>query len=106
MQHPLPIPTLNSEQTAAAAEAFKAYLVAPAAADGRTRSEVEREFDERRVEIIESTLKPLLAGYLDGVVPLDDFKRRIDGINKAQLLGVPRRQGANVLQHVRKRSHG
>jgi len=58
------------------------YLAAPKNPDGRTPMEVQAERDRKREDLIDGELKPLLDGYLAGRVPLDEFKSRIDGINK------------------------
>jgi hypothetical protein len=67
---------LAPEQERIACDALHAYLAAPA------DLELEQEQDCKRVELIESTLKPLLKSYLQGSIPLAPFKRQIDGLNK------------------------
>jgi hypothetical protein len=44
-----------------ALNALTAYLHAPSAANGRTPVEAEAELDSNRVQLIERSLKPLLA---------------------------------------------
>jgi hypothetical protein len=61
---------------------MKAYLFAPSESEGKARVGASAEFDAKRVKLIDTELKPLLADYLmDGVV-LAEFKSKIDGINK------------------------
>jgi hypothetical protein len=73
---------LNEAQIRRAVEVLHEYLSAPAGPDGRPPTAVQHERDEKRVEVIEQHLLPLLRSYLSGEVPLADFKRRVDGINK------------------------
>ena len=74
--------TLTSELREIALAALDAYLDAPPTPDGRSPVEIETELDGKRVEVIENTLKPLLAGYLAGSITAMDFKRQVDGVNK------------------------
>ena len=84
MRQPVPgiRPALTPELKQVALQALDAYLHAPSGPDGRTPVEMEAEFDESRVKLIEGTLKPLLVAYFDGAVPLVPFKRQMDGANK------------------------
>jgi len=74
--------TLTAEQRTRAVEAMRAYLSAPNNPDGRTPLETQRERDQRRAQLIDSELKPLVADYRAGAIELADFKSRVDGINK------------------------
>lgn len=66
--------------------ALKTYLEGPPTPNGLTPVELGAELDRKRVELIEGTLKSLLAAYLSGSVSAADFKRQVDGINKRNLL--------------------
>jgi hypothetical protein len=83
--------TLDEQQRKRAIEVVNEYLSAPPGPEGRTPVELEAEVDAARVKFIETKLKPLLAGYLAGKVPLADFKPKVDGINKLRVDGVDRR---------------
>jgi hypothetical protein len=73
---------LKDEQRARAIEALNEYLAAPSAEAGKTLVQAQTEFDASRITLIENDLKPLLTGYLNGLVELSEFKSKIDGINK------------------------
>ena len=74
--------TLSTEQLARAVEVMQAYLHAPPNSDGKTPSELSAAGDKERAELIEGQLKPLVDAYLASKVQLDEFKSKIDGINK------------------------
>ena len=74
--------TLSPEQHHHALGVLTEYLAAPKNPDGRVPQEVQAERDRRREDLIENQLTPLVDGYLNGRVPLDEFKSKIDGINK------------------------
>src|SRR5437879_1611395 len=61
---------------------MRAYLAAPKNLDGRTPLEIQHERNQFRVKLIETDIKPLLKDYLSSRVSLNDFKTKIDGINK------------------------
>ena len=63
-------------------DALKTYLNAPRLPDEHTPVEIEAELDRNRREVIEKFLRPLLADFLQDSLPVSDFKRRIDGLNK------------------------
>ena len=63
-------------------EIMRQYLNAPPNKDGKTPAQISENGDKERATLIDSTLKPLLADYLSGKVPLDIFKPKNDGINK------------------------
>src|SRR5262249_40412507 len=69
-------------QVSRAVEVMKEYLNAPPTADGKTPCQRSEEVDKDRAELIDGQLKPLVDGYLSGKAPLDEFKSKIDGINK------------------------
>jgi hypothetical protein len=73
---------LKPEQVRVAVEVMKQYLAAPPNPDGSTPEKVQGERDVRRVEVIDGTLKPLLRSYLRGDTPLDEFKTKVDSVNK------------------------
>ena len=55
---------LQPEQRRRAIEILREYLAAPPNLDGRTPMEVQAERDQRRVQLIETELKPLVDAYL------------------------------------------
>jgi hypothetical protein len=61
---------------------MKEYLQAPPNADGKSPVERSADGDKERAELIDGQLKPLVDTYLVGKVPLDEFKSKVDGINK------------------------
>lgn len=73
---------LTAEQRQRAVEVMWEFLNAPPGDDGQTPAQADAALDGRRVEIIEQQLKPLLSDYLEGRVPLTEFKSTVDGINK------------------------
>src|ERR1019366_2826378 len=83
--------TLDEQKRKRAIEVLNEYLSAPPGPEGKTPVELEAEVDAARVKLIENELKPLLAGYLAGKVPLAGFKSKVDGINKRHIDGIDRR---------------
>jgi hypothetical protein len=73
---------LSAEQLARAVEAMQDYLHAQPTADGKTPVQRSTEGDSQRLELIEGELGQLLAAYLAGSVPLEEFKTKIDSVNK------------------------
>jgi hypothetical protein len=73
---------LSNEQIQRTLELVRDYLNAPKNPDGRTPIEVQTDRDKERVSIIEGQLKPLLKDYLSGQRNLEEFKTKVDGINK------------------------
>jgi len=73
---------LSAEQLARAVEIMREYLNAPPTADGKTPSQRSAEGDKQRAELIEGELGQLVAAYLAGSVPLEEFKTKIDSVNK------------------------
>jgi hypothetical protein len=73
---------LSNEQITCAVNVMREFLQAPAKQEGKTPYHLSAEGDKKRVELIDGPLKPLLEGYMAGSVPLDEFKSKIDGINK------------------------
>ena len=63
-------------------EIMRQYLNAPPDNDGLTPAQRSENGDKERATLIDGTLKPLLADYLAGTLPLDAFKPKNDGINK------------------------
>ena len=76
------IELLNADQIRRAVEVMRAYLAAPKNPDGPIPLEVQMGRDQFRVELIETELIPLLDDYLSSRMSLNDFKTKIDGINK------------------------
>jgi len=77
---------LSKEQRQRALEVMQEYLDAAQINDGKTPVVRSIEWDSERVKVIESQIKPLLSEYLNGSIPLSDFKSRIDSINKRHSL--------------------
>jgi hypothetical protein len=73
---------LSAEQLARAVEVMQEYLHAPPTADGPTPVQRSAEGDKQRVELIAGELGQLVAAYLAGNVPLEEFKTKIDSVNK------------------------
>lgn len=73
---------LNDQQSQRAVEVMNEYLSAPRGLERKTPAEISADLDQKRAELIESDLKPLLYGYLVGKTALAEFKSKIDGINK------------------------
>lgn len=66
----------------AAAKAMKQYLEKPAGSSGMTPVQQSAKLDNKRADLIETELKPLVERYLAGEVLLEAFKQAIDGNNK------------------------
>jgi hypothetical protein len=73
---------LSPEQTARAVEVMQEYLHAPPASDGKTPSQRSADGDRERVGLIDNQLKQMVEAYIAGNLPLDEFKSKVDGINK------------------------
>ena len=73
---------LTTEQRQRAIEIMREYLAAPKNEAGQTPEEVQSGRDRKRLDLIASVLNPLVLGYLNGKVPLAEFKSEIDSINK------------------------
>jgi hypothetical protein len=95
---------LTEQQRKRALEAMQEYLSAPADENGKTPAEKGADLDKKRIALIEKELKPLLAGYLSGKIPLSDFKSMVDGINKRNELwgfrGIKGQMFFNMVQNV------
>jgi MoxR-like ATPase len=79
------MPILNQEQVNTALSLMHHYIEAPRISKGTlsTEVEVQAERDNKRIELIESSLKPLVRNFLNGGIELSDFKFKIDGTNKS-----------------------
>ena len=78
---------LNEQQKQRAIEVMQEYLAAPAQTENKPSTEVSKRgllLDEERAKVIEKQLKPVPNGYLQGEIPLDNFKSTVDGINKRE----------------------
>ncbi len=75
---------LSPEQQRRAIELLEEYLNAPVDAEGLTPRQRMEDLDRERAELIDSTLRPLVKAYLSGGLTLEDFKTKVDGINKRQ----------------------
>ncbi|WP_136515936.1 restriction endonuclease FokI C-terminal domain-containing protein [Geomonas edaphica] len=77
---------LDEKQRQRAVEVMEEYLHAPAGiggyAGGKTPVEDDAELDAKRVEVIQTLLHPLLSSFLDGQISVQDFKSKVDSINK------------------------
>lgn len=73
---------LSKEQKDRAIQLMQEYLAAKNP-DGTTPLQVQSDRDQKRRELIKKSLRPLLTGYLDGSIPLAEFKSQNDGLNKA-----------------------
>ena len=73
---------LTPELREIALEALRAYLHARPTPGGQTPVELEKIADQKRIELIEVSLKPLLKKFLSNSISVAEFKRQIDSINK------------------------
>ncbi|MCK5387638.1 MAG: hypothetical protein KAJ39_10635, partial [Gammaproteobacteria bacterium] len=73
---------LNEQQCNRAIEVLNEYLSTPPGQDSKTPLQSGDELDEKRINIIENELKPLLLGFLNGDTDLLDFKSKVDSLNK------------------------
>jgi len=73
---------LENQQKNRALEVLREYLDAPKGASGLTRAEESAKFVPERIQLIEDQLKPLVEAFLNGDMSLDDFKTKIDSLNK------------------------
>lgn len=72
--------SLNKQQIALAIEAMKEYSSAYNS-EGKSIIEDGINIDQKREQVIEKELKPLLSDYLNGNLELSDFKSKVNGIN-------------------------
>ncbi len=95
---------LNQQQRTRAVEVMNEYLSAPVDVDGKTPSQTSTELDQKRAQVIENDLKPLIANYISGAVALPDFKSKVDSINKRNELwgfkGIKGQMFFNMLVNV------
>jgi hypothetical protein len=95
---------LTEEQRQRAIEVMWEFLNAPAGADGKTPPQDDEALDTARVEVIEQQLKPLLTDYLEGRLPLAEFKSTVDGLNKRHehwgFRGIKGQMFFNVMANV------
>lgn len=73
---------LTAEQRNRAVEVMKDFLAAPKGPEEKSPAEASADRDEQRVHLIDTELKPLVLAFIGGNVPLNEFKSKIDGINK------------------------
>jgi hypothetical protein len=73
---------LNEHQRQRALEVMREFLLAPAGADGQAPVQAGDACDHERIRLIEQDINPLLSGYLEGTIPLADFKSKVYSINK------------------------
>ena len=73
---------LNEQQRNRAIEVVNEYSSVPPDQDGKTPTKRNIELDEKRFNIIENELKPLLLGFLNGDTDLLKFKSKVDSLNK------------------------
>src|SRR6476660_5598923 len=72
---------LLPDQKASAIKAMQEYLQAPPI-DNETPSQRSGKGDNERIELIEGELGQTVSAYLAGQVPLDEFKTKVDSVNK------------------------
>lgn len=77
---------LDDRQKQRAIEVMREYLQAPSGIagnpDGKTPLEEDNHLDTQRKSVVDQQLRPLLASFLAGQVPIQDFKSKVDSINK------------------------
>lgn len=73
---------LNEQQRQRIKEVLNEYSSATIGTDGKTFVENNTIWDENRIHIIDTELKPLLSEYLKGIIELSVFKSKTDSINK------------------------
>ena len=73
---------LSPEQQQRAVSVMRDYLASPAASEGKTPKELQKELDENRAKVINASLRPLIDAYLKGDMELNSFKSQVDSINK------------------------
>lgn len=74
---------LDDTQTARAIKAMESYLSAPPDQESnKTPVQESAELDDKRRSLIADRLLPALTKFMDGSMPLSDFKPEIDRINK------------------------
>ncbi|SDH70558.1 hypothetical protein [Propionivibrio dicarboxylicus] len=77
------MPILDEVQTSRALKALDAYLKAPPSKETlKTPLEESAELDEKRISLIAKRLLPVLTQFLNGQLPLSEFKPEVDRINK------------------------
>lgn len=72
------MPVLTDQQRQRAVEALREYIEAPK----KSPDLPPDELDNKRIELIDAELKPLIRSFIAGSVDLPAFKSKIDGINK------------------------
>lgn len=96
--------SLTPEQNRYAIELLHEYLNARLDDEGLAPKERMGRVDRDRVNLIEDTLRPLLDSYLSGETELEEFKTKIDGINKRNELwgfkGIKGQMFFNMLTNV------
>ena len=80
------MPFLSEQQRQRAIEVMHEYLEALAGKKGESLAHSEDKLDKDRVSLIEGELGSLLDAYLSGSVQLEEFKSKVDGINKRNQL--------------------
>lgn len=76
---------LNEQQKLRALDVMKEYQATPEESQIAPSTEVKRRgfpLDQERVRVIEKDLKPLVRPYLSGNMHLQEFKSKIDSVNK------------------------
>lgn len=77
---------LSEQQRQRAIEVMHEYLEALAGQKGGTLAQSEDKLDKDRVSLIEGELGSVIDTYLSGSVQLEEFKSKVDGINKRNRL--------------------
>lgn len=73
---------LNDQQRQRAVEALNDYLQASNRSEGLSPDEL----DTRRVALIEREMRPITERFLQGAIPMTEFKSKVDSINKRNQL--------------------
>jgi hypothetical protein len=65
-------------------EVMRLYLNVPPNEQGQTPAQRDEEGDKDRATLIDGTLKPMVEAYIGGKVPFEEFKSKVDRINRRQ----------------------
>ncbi len=75
---------LNDGQIARSLEIMRDYLNAFSEENERTPIENDESLDEQRASVIQNLLMPTVEHFFSGEISLDEFKTKIDSINKRE----------------------
>lgn len=74
--------SLNDHQKQRAIEVMREWLSARDDKSGTSAVQIGRDHDAKRIAVIEHEMKPQIQRFLNGSIPLAEFKTKVDGINK------------------------